>query len=59
MRKRMWMLVLLLLVTVACLSAYADGGTASGSDAWHGMWNSIGGFFYNALPWNWGNWWGK
>ena len=58
MRKHTLMVGLVLVVAVAwCMNAYAAGTEASA--AWHGFWNSVGGFLYNALPWNWGNWWGK
>ncbi len=54
MRKRMLLVGFVLVVATAwCMTAYAADGDAS---AWHGFWNSVGGFFYNALPWNWGNW---
>ena len=54
MRKRTLMVGLVLVLAVAWgANAYAAGGEVSG---WHGFWNSVGGFFYNALPWNWGNW---
>ncbi len=58
MRKRMWVVGIILVLAVAwCMNAYAaDGGEVT---AWQGFWNSVGGFFYNALPWNWGNWVGK
>jgi len=57
MRKRTLMVsVILVLAMVCCMNAYADNG---GTTAWSGFWNSVGGFFYNALPWNWGNWVGK
>ena len=54
--KKKALIVGVLLVAAMALSAnaYADNGTS----AWHGFWNSVGGFFYNALPWNWGNWMG-
>lgn len=45
-----------MLAVVVCVSAYADNG--SGTTAWQGFWNSVGGFLYNVLPWNWGNWMG-
>jgi hypothetical protein len=48
--------VLMVLATAWCVSAYAAEGDVN---AWNGFWNSVGGFLYNALPWNWGNWWGK
>ncbi len=56
MRKRALMVGVVLVLAVAwCVNAYAgEGGTA-----WGDFWNSVGGFFYNALPWNWGNWLGK
>jgi hypothetical protein len=57
MRKSVAVLGVVLVLTIAvCVNAYAgDGGTT----AWEGFWNSVGGFLYNALPWNWGNWVGK
>ena len=56
MRKRTMILgVMLVLMMVVCVNAYAMGETS----AWEGFWNSVGGFLYNAMPWNWGNWWGK
>ncbi len=48
--------VLLILAVAWCINAYAAD---SGTTAWQGFWNSVGGFLYNALPWNWGSWWGK
>ena len=59
MHKRTWIIGILLILTVAwCMSAYAaDGGSTN--TAWTDFWNGVGGFFYNALPWNWGNWAGK
>ncbi len=47
---------IVVLAVMVCVSAYANDG---GTTAWQGFWNSIGGFLYNALPWNWGNWMGK
>ena len=56
MRKRTLILgIMMLLVLVVCVNAYAMEET----NAWQGFWNSVGGFVYNAMPWNWGNWWGK
>jgi len=57
MRKNTLLVGFILFLAVAwCVNAYAaDGGVT----AWQGFWNSFGGFFYNALPWNWGNWMGK
>ncbi len=57
MRKKELMVgVVLVLAMAFCMNAYADNGASAG---WTGFWNSVGGFFYNALPWNWGNWVGK
>ena len=57
MRKKMMLVsMLVVLATIVCVNAYAAEGQVS---AWHGLWNSVGGFLYNALPWNWGNWVGK
>ena len=58
MRKRTLIVGLfVVLAVVFCMNAYAgDGG---GNSAWTDFWNGVGGFFYNALPWNWGNWAGK
>lgn len=50
--------VVLVLAAAFCVNAYAaDAG--SGTSAWTSFWNGVGGFFYNALPWNWGHWMGK
>lgn len=57
MRKKMWVIVGVILLAAAwCMSAYAAEGQVT---AWRGFWNSIGGFIYNTLPWNWHNWLGK
>ena len=58
MRKRTMLVVMVLVLAAAyCVNAYAaDAGAATG---WENFWNGVGGFFYNALPWNWGNWVGK
>ena len=54
MRKRTLLVVAVLMLAVAwCVNAYAADGSASG---WRNFWGAIGGFFYNALPWHWGNW---
>ena len=58
MRKRtMWVAFIFVLAVAWCVTAYA--ADAGGNTAWTDFWNGVGGFFYNALPWNWGNWWGK
>ena len=49
--------IVLMLVTAYCVNAYA--ADAAGTSGWTGFWSSVGGFLYNALPWNWGNWVGK
>jgi uncharacterized membrane protein YhdT len=60
MRKGMWLFGLVLFVAVVwCMNAYAGDAGASGNATWTDFWNGVGGFFNNALPWNWGNWWGK
>ena len=57
MRKGMLVFgVVLTVALVLCSNAYAD---AAQPNAWEGFWNSVGGFVYNTLPWNWGNWAGK
>ena len=55
MRKRALLAGFIFMVAVAwCVSAYAADG--SGTSGWENFWNGVSGFFYNALPWNWGNW---
>ena len=57
MRKRALLVGVVLVVAAAwCMTAYAAEGQVT---AWQGFWNSFGGFLYNAMPWNWGNWMGK
>ena len=46
--------IVVVLAVVCCMNAYADDGSG-----WHNFWGAVGGFFYNALPWNWHNWAGK
>ena len=54
MRKRALFVGVLFVLTMAlAANAYADDTTA-----WQGMWNSVGGFLHNLLPWNWGEWLG-
>ncbi len=48
--------IILVLAVVWCMNAYAADGASA---AWEGFWNSVGEFFYNAMPWNWGGWMGK
>ena len=54
---------LLGLAVVAALTlggnAYADGSDPNANCPVHGFFNSVGGFLYNAMPWNWNNWMGK
>ncbi len=50
--------IVLVLAVIVCANAYAGEGCGV-SNAWGGFLNSVGGFLYNALPWNWGNWAGK
>ena len=57
MRKGTLIIALALVMVVAwSMNVYAADGQVT---AWEGFWSSVGGFVYNALPWNWGNWWGK
>ncbi len=49
----------LVLVFAVCVNAYAGDAAAGSTCPVNGFFNSVGGFLYNALPWNWGNWWGK
>ena len=54
MRKRTLVIGLFVILAVAvCANAFAADGDTT---AWQGFWNSVGGFCYNSLPWNWGNW---
>ncbi len=60
MRKNTLLVSALVVLTLAvCVNAYAEGNTCAVSNAASGFWNSLTGFLYNALPWNWGNWAGK
>lgn len=55
MRNRsIWIGLMLVLALAWTTNAYADVGAA-----WTDFWGGVGGFVYNALPWNWGNWAGK
>ena len=57
MNKRTLIVGIFVLVAMTCcMDAYAADG---GSSAWGDFWNGVGGFLYNALPWNWGSWMGK
>jgi hypothetical protein len=57
MRKKAMLLGFALLAVAALSSnAFADG---EATDSWTGMCNSVGGFFHNAMPWNWHEWAGK
>jgi hypothetical protein len=58
MRKRALLVgAIAILAVVFCANAYAAAGGGD-VNAWQGFWNSVGGFVYNAMPWNWGNWMG-
>ena len=60
MRKRtLWVVFILVLAVAWCMNAYAAAAAGAENTAWTDFWNGVGGFFYNALPWNWGNWFGK
>ena len=58
MRNKMLLVSTVFVLALAwTVTAYAgDSGTSTG---WNNFWGAIGGFFYNALPWNWHNWAGK
>ena len=57
MNKKILMVgIFLVLAVVVSTNAYALGGE---NCPLQGACNSVGGFLYNALPWNWGNWFGK
>ena len=59
MNKKALMVGFVMFVAAAwCVSAYAGDGAANSCPI-HGFFESVGGFLYNALPWNWGNWAGK
>ena len=53
------MLVALLVVAAVVLMGTNAYACQDGSCPVHGFFNSVGGFLYNAMPWNWGNWAGK
>lgn len=56
-KKALTVGILIVLAVAVCMNAYAaDGGEVT---AWHGFWNSVGGFVYNAMPWNWSKWMGQ
>lgn len=46
----------MVLATVVCVTAFAAEGDACPI---HSFFGAIGGFLYNALPWNWHNWAGQ
>lgn len=52
--KMMWFGLVLVLAL-----AWSGNAYAMESNAWNDFWGGVGGFVYNALPWNWGNWAGK
>ena len=51
MRKKI-LGVLVLVAALSCGNAYA----ANPGEALKGFVGGVGGFVYNALPWNWGDW---
>lgn len=62
MRKRSILVGLVVVVVILwAANSYAEGMCGIGSENCpiKGFFNSVGGFLYNALPWNWGNWAGK
>ena len=54
-KRALWVSLIFVLAVAWCMSAYAADAQGGGQ----GFWDSVGGFLNNALPWNWGNWWGK
>ena len=48
--------LLSVMAIIVCSTAYAMGGE---NCPVHSFFGAIGGFLYNALPWNWGNWMGQ
>ena len=56
-KKSLFVGFVVVLLMIVAVSAYAGGDTANCPV--HGFFESLGGFLYNALPWNWGNWMGK
>ena len=52
-------LVSVLALLALCSTAYAGFNQYSNDDRdkWTGMCNSVGGFLYNTLPWNWDFFW--
>lgn len=62
MQKKALLVGFVLVVGLAiCANAYAGGASCcdGGTCPLHGFFNSVGGFLYNAMPWNWGNWMGQ
>ncbi len=60
MQKRTMMAVMMFMIAMVwCVNVYAGGDGAVNNCPVHGFFTSLGGFLYNALPWNWGNWMGK
>lgn len=56
MQKKTWIFVAIFMIaTICCVNAYASMENCP----MNGFFNAVGGFLYNALPWNWGNWLGK
>ena len=57
MRKRTLLVSFIFILALAyCVNAYAGDNA---NCPVQGFFHSLGGFLYNALPWNWGNWVGK
>jgi len=55
MRRRSLLVSLLIVLALGwCMNAYADAGKPN-TFFWD-LLNGVGGFFYSALPWNWGSW---
>jgi hypothetical protein len=61
MRNKALWFVFILVLLVFCANAYAYtevgmGDTTQSQEQWRNFWDSFGGFVYNIMPWNWGNW---
>lgn len=57
MRKRTILAVLLVILSVTGpMNAFAEENAGKPNTFLPDMFNSIGSFIYNALPWNWGGW---
>ena len=57
MNKRTLLIGLMVVLSVAwSLTAYAETVANKPNTFFPDLFNSLGSFLYNALPWNWGSW---